>query len=219
MSNITNNQVRVWDPLVRLFHWSLVLTFFISYFTGDDENQLHIYAGYAVLGLIIFRLIWGIIGSKNARFSDFLTSPGKVIEYLKSLISVKPKHYLGHNPAGGWMVIALLISLFVATISGLKLYAVEEGKGPLAGVSTDISLVSSAYADKDEYEKEHGEGYEEHNGKDGEREGDDFWEEVHEVSSNFTLFLIFLHVAGVVVSSKLHKENLVKAMISGNKNA
>jgi cytochrome b len=219
MSNITNNQVRVWDPLFRLFHWSLVLTFFISYFTGDDENQLHIYAGYAVLGLIIFRLIWGIIGSKHARFSDFLASPGKVIEYLKSLVSGKPKHYLGHNPAGGWMVIVLLISLYVTTISGLKLYAVEEGKGPLAGVSTDVVLISSAYADKDEDEKEHGEGYEEHNGKDGEREGYDFWEEIHEVSSNFTLFLIFLHVAGVVVSSKLHNENLVKAMISGNKNA
>jgi cytochrome b len=129
MSNATNNEVRVWDPLVRLFHWSLVLTFFISYFTGDEENQLHIYAGYAVLGLIVFRLAWGIIGTKHARFSDFLTSPAKVIAYVKSLFSRKPKHYLGHNPAAGWMVIVLLISLFVTTISGLKLYAVEEGKG------------------------------------------------------------------------------------------
>ena len=219
MSNANNTEVRVWDPLVRLFHWSLVLTFFISYFTGDEENQLHIYAGYAVLGLIVFRLIWGIIGTKHARFSDFLASPAKVIEYLKSLGSRKPKHYLGHNPAGGWMVIVLLISLFVSTISGLKLYAVEEGKGPLAGVTSDVSLISNAYADKDEDEKEHGKEYEEHEGQGGEREGDEFWKEVHEVSSNFTLFLIFLHVAGVVVSSKLHKENLVKAMISGNKNA
>ena len=219
MSNITSSETRVWDPLIRLFHWSLVLTFFISYFTGDEENQLHIYAGYAVLGLIVFRLLWGFIGSKHARFSDFLYSPKKVIEYLKSLGSGKPKHYLGHNPAGGWMVIALVISLFVSTISGLKLYAVEEGNGPLAAVTTDISLIGSAYADKDEDEKDRGKEYAEHEGQGGEREGDDFWEEIHEVSSNLTLLLIFMHVAGVIVSSKLHKENLVKAMITGRKSA
>ena len=219
MCNLTSNETRVWDPLIRLFHWSLVLTFFISYFTGDEENQLHIYAGYAVLGLIVFRLIWGIIGTKHARFSDFMTPPGKVIEYLKSLGSGKPKHYLGHNPAGGWMVIVLLMSLFVTTISGLKLYAVEEGKGPLAAVTTEVSLISSAYADKDEDEIDYGKEYAEHEGQGGEREGGDFWEEIHEVSSNLTLLLIFLHVAGVIVSSKLHKENMVKAMITGKKSA
>ena len=208
-----NKEVRVWDILVRLFHWSLVVTFFISYFTGDEENLLHIYTGYAVLGLIFFRLLWGVVGSKHARFSDFLYSPAKVIEYLKGLISGKPQHYVGHNPAAGWMVIALLISLFVSTISGLKVYAVEEGKGPLAGVTTEFSLISTANADDDDDEKEYGEK------RDGEKEGDEFWEELHEVSSNFILLLIFLHVAGVIVASKLHKENLVKAMITGKKNA
>lgn len=218
MSNITNSGIRVWDAMVRLFHWSLVLTFFISYFTGDEENLLHIYTGYAVLGLIVFRLLWGIIGSRHARFSDFLYSPKKVIEYIKGLLSGKPQHYVGHNPAAGWMVIALLISLFVASISGLKVYAVEEGKGPLAGLTTEFSLISSANADDDDDDKEHDEhGYNDEKG--GEKEGDEFWEELHEVSANLTLLLIFLHVAGVIVSSKLHKENLVKAMITGRKNA
>ena len=218
MSNIKNSEIRVWDPMVRLFHWSLVLTFLISYFTGDEENLLHIYTGYAVLGLIVFRLLWGIIGSRHARFSDFLYSPKKVIEYIKGLLSGKPQHYVGHNPAAGWMVIALLISLFVASISGLKVYAVEEGKGPLAGLTTEFSLISSANADDDDDDKEHDEhGYNDEKG--GEKEGDEFWEELHEVSANLTLLLIFLHVAGVIVSSKLHKENLVKAMITGRKNA
>lgn len=206
-----NKEIRVWDILIRLFHWSLVVTFFVSYFTGDEENLIHIYTGYAVLGLIVFRLIWGIIGSKHARFSDFLCSPAKTIEYLKGLISGKPKHYIGHNPAAGWMVVALLISLFVTTISGLKLYAVEEGKGPLANVSTEFSVISVANADDDEDKKDRE--------YDGEKEGDEFWEELHEVSSNFTVLLIFLHVFGVIVSSKLHKENLVKAMITGKKKA
>lgn len=213
-------QIRVWDPLIRLFHWSLVVTFFISYFTGDEENLLHIYTGYAVLGLVVFRLLWGIIGSKHARFSDFFYSPTKVVEYIKGLFSGKPQHYLGHNPAAGWMVIALLISLFVTTISGLQVYAVEDGKGPLAGVSSEFSLISTANADDDE--KEHGEhAYSDEKGEEngGEKEGGKFWVELHEVSANFTLLLIFFHISGVIVSSKLHKENLVKAMITGRKNA
>ena len=207
-----NTEIRVWDILVRLFHWSLVLTFFISYFTGDEENLIHIYTGYAVLGLIVFRLIWGIIGSKHARFSNFLYSPAKTIEYLKGLISGKPQHYVGHNPAGGWMVVALLISLFVTTISGLKLYAVEERKGSLANVSTEFSVISTANADDEDKKDREQDGV-----KEGVKEGDEFWEELHEASSNFTLLLIFLHVLGVIVASKLHKENLVKAMITGKK--
>ena len=200
---IKNKEIHVWDFLIRVFHWSLVLTFFISYFTGDEEDLVHVYAGYTVLGLIVFRLIWGFIGSKNARFSNFLSSPSKVIAYLKGLVSGKPQHYTGHNPAAGWMVIALLISLFVTTISGLKIYAVEEGKGPLANVTTEFYVINSAFADNDKDKKD----------------SDELWEELHEVSANFTLILIFLHVLGVIVSSKLHKENLVKAMITGKKKA
>ncbi|WP_299879999.1 cytochrome b/b6 domain-containing protein [uncultured Cocleimonas sp.] len=206
-----NTEIRVWDILVRLFHWSLVVIFFISYFTGDEEDLIHIYTGYVVLGLIVFRLLWGIIGSKHARFSDFLYSPTSVIKYLKGLMRGKPQHYVGHNPAAGWMVIALLLSLFVTTISGLKVYAVEEGKGPLASVTTEFSIISTANADDDDrYNNDDNE-------KGGDKNSDEFWEELHEASANFTFLLIFLHVAGVIVASKLHKENLIKAMITGKK--
>jgi cytochrome b len=197
-------EVKVWDVLVRLFHWSLVIVFFIAYFTGDEENIWHIYTGYTVLGLICFRLIWGFIGTKHARFTDFVYSPKIVTQYLKELLTKHPKHYLGHNPAGGWMVILLLISLFVVTVSGLKVYAIEEGKGPLAD-SNKITIISQSYADDDE------EGHED------EDEDEEFWEEIHEASTNFTLLLIFLHIVGVIVASKLHRENLVKAMITGKK--
>jgi len=205
MSN--ENTVQVWDILVRVFHWSLVGFFVIAYITSEDENILHIYTGYAVLGLIAFRVIWGLIGSKYARFSDFIYSPAAVVDYIKSLRSGHPKHYLGHNPAGGWMIVVLLVGLFAISFTGLKLYAVEDGKGPLAGVAVDLSIVKQARAEDDEKDRA------------GKGEGDEFWEEAHEIVTNLTLLLIFIHIAGVAVSGRLHGENLVKAMITGKKEA
>ena len=207
-------QIRVWDPLVRIFHWSLVLAFTVAYLSGDEENNLHIYSGYLIFGLISFRLLWGIVGSRYARFSDFVYSPKSIITYIKDIIAGQPKRYLGHNPAGGAMIVALLLSLVVVTYSGLKVYAIEEGAGPLALQTTEVSFIKSAYADDDdEYEDEH------NKHDNGEDEAEEFWEEIHEVSANFVLFLVILHIAGVIVSGRLHNENLVKAMITGNKKA
>jgi len=203
---IQKNEVKVWDILIRVFHWSLVFSFVVAYFTGDDDNPWHIYFGYGIAGLIVFRIIWGFIGSKHARFSDFVYSPSKVIEYIKSLATTHPKHYLGHNPAGGYMVLALLFMLIITTVTGLKVYGVE-GHGPLAG-DINISLISDAVADDDEHE-EH---------EKGESAEEEFWEEVHELASNLTVLLILIHIAGVIVSGRLHKENLIKAMFTGKKN-
>lgn len=209
---MVSNEIRVWDPLVRIFHWGLVIAFTVAYLSGDEENSLHIYSGYAVLGLIAFRVIWGLIGTRYARFSDFVYSPATVIQYLKGLVARKPKHYTGHNPAGGWMVIAMLLSLFVVTVSGLKVYAIEEGLGPLAGEPPALTVISVAYADDDDAGHRKNE-----NGHGEDEAAEEFWEELHEVSSNFMLFLIFLHIAAVIISGRLHKENLVKAMFTGKK--
>ena len=211
-----SKEIRVWDPLVRLFHWSLVLSFSIAYLSGEEESYLHIYAGYVVLGLIAFRLIWGLVGSRHARFSDFVTSPASVIRYLKGLLAGKPQHYPGHNPAGGWMVIAMLVCLFIVSVSGLKVYAIEEGLGPLAADTPALTLISTARADDDDDDDHRGHEKNEHrHGEDDAAE--EFWEELHEVSSNFMLLLIVLHIGGVIVASRLHDEHLVKAMITGKK--
>ncbi|MCG6899557.1 MAG: cytochrome b/b6 domain-containing protein [Gammaproteobacteria bacterium] len=211
-----SNEIRVWDPLVRIFHWGLVASFTVAYLSGEEESNVHIYAGYIVLGLIAFRVLWGFIGSHYARFGSFLTSPATVIEYLKGLLARKPKHYIGHNPAGGYMVIAMLLCLFVVTVSGLKIYAIEEGLGPLAAAPTALTVISPAQADDDD-DDDRG-GHEKHKGEHEEDEAaEEFWEELHEVSSNLMLLLIFLHIAGVVVASRLHDEHLVKAMITGKK--
>ena len=210
-----SKEIRVWDPLVRLFHWSLVLAFSIAYLSGEEESNLHIYAGYVVLGLIAFRVVWGLIGSRYARFSDFVTSPATLAHYLKGLLARKPQHYVGHNPAGGWMVVAMLICLFIVSVSGLKVYAIEEGLGPLAGEIPALTLVSPARADDDDDDHR---GHEKNEkGHDEDEAAEEFWEELHEVSSNIMLLLIVLHIGGVILASRLHDEHLVKAMITGKK--
>lgn len=212
-----NKEIRVWDPLVRIFHWSLVLGFTVAFLTGDEEKNAHIYAGYVVLGLISFRVIWGLVGTKHARFSDFIYSPATVIRYLKGLFAFSPGHYRGHNPAGGWMVVLMLITLFAVSWTGMKAYAVAEGKGPLAGHYPGVSVISIAQADSNERDHENNEHRGDHGEGGEDEEEDEFWEELHEAASNFMLFLVALHIMGVVVSGYIHRENLVKAMITGCK--
>ncbi len=207
--------IPVWDIAVRIFHWSLVLGFTIAWLTGDEEDALHIYAGYTVLGLIGFRLIWGFIGSRHARFGDFVTGPASVIEYLKSLRD-RPRHYMGHNPAGGWMVVLMLLTLFGVTLSGLKVYGIE-GHGPLAAEVTAPAFIGSAHAGDDDDDDRYGHETSSMETAGGREADEEFWEEIHETLSDFMLLLIALHIAGVIVSSRLHRENLVKAMITGNK--
>ncbi len=200
-----SEKVYVWDKFVRLFHWSLVALFAISYLSAEEVEWLHVYSGYTIAVLVVLRILWGIFGTRYARFNDFVPSLTTTKEYISTIRSGKPKHYLGHNPLGGLMVVAFLVMLTLITLSGMKLYAVEEGKGPLAGVP-QIHLISAAYAH---------EGHD-HKGKE-EGEGDEFWKEIHEFSVNLMVLLILLHIAGVVMSSKLHNESLVKSMLSGFK--
>ncbi len=181
-------EIKVWDPLVRIFHWSLVAAFFIAYFTEDDFLTLHAWAGYTVGGLVLFRVIWGFIGSRHARFSDFVRPPREAIAYLKDELTGHARRYIGHNPAGGAMVIALLVSLTLTVTTGLFVYGAGECSGPL----------SASLCDAPKWLAEAG-------------------EEVHEFFANFTLFLVVLHVAGVIWSGLLHHENLVAAMWHGRK--
>ncbi|MEZ5542513.1 MAG: cytochrome b/b6 domain-containing protein [Pseudomonadota bacterium] len=216
---MTDSQVRVWDPLVRLFHWTLVAAFIIAYVTGEEDNMVHIYAGYYILGLLVFRLLWGFVGTRYARFSDFIYSPRRTVQYLKELFAGRPAHYLGHNPAGGWMIVMLLVSLALTTYSGLKYYGLD-GHGPLAAGGAEIVLVAPARADDERHEVHAGHDDDDYGAAEGEHSPEEeFWEELHEVFANLTVLLIVIHVAGVVVSSRMHGENLVRAMITGKKNA
>lgn len=114
-------EVRVWDPLVRLFHWSLVCAFAIAWATGDELDRVHEIAGYAIIGLIAFRLVWGIVGSTHARFADFVRGPGAVIAHARDTLLFRAKRYLGHNPAGGAMIVLLLVMLGVICGTGVMM--------------------------------------------------------------------------------------------------
>ncbi|WP_259782165.1 cytochrome b/b6 domain-containing protein [Aestuariispira ectoiniformans] len=103
--------VKVWDPLLRLFHWSLVASFAVAWLSAEEIQSMHIWAGYAAGALIGFRLLWGLVGPKYARFGQFVRSPKETKSYLCDITQGREKRYLGHNPAGGAMILALIAGL------------------------------------------------------------------------------------------------------------
>jgi cytochrome b len=180
-------EVRVWDPFVRIFHWLLVLLFTLAYVTGEEPLSLHVYAGYAVFGLVLLRVLWGVVGTPHARFSDFVYRPSEVLAYVKDTLALRARRYLGHNPAGGAMILLMLVSLVLVSVSGFAVYGLEKGAGPLA-------LLGGA---PEFFEK--------------------VLEEVHEFFANLMVLLVVVHIAGVMAESLIHRENLVKAMLTGRK--
>jgi len=168
--------VKVWDPFVRGFHWLLVALFVLAYATGDEVESVHIAAGYAIAGLLALRILWGFVGPRHARFSDFVRSPRAALGYAREALLLRAPRYLGHNPAGGLMVVALIVML-------------------AATCGTGYLMTTDAYW------------------------GSEAMEEVHEVLANATVALILLHVLGVIFASFEHRENLVKAMVTGRKRA
>lgn len=181
-------QVRVWDPLVRIFHWSLVAAFATAFIVEDDLLGVHVWAGYLVLALIAVRLVWGIVGTRHARFTDFVRGPRQVLDYLRESLRLAAPRHLGHNPLGGAMVVALLALVGLTGLTGMALYGAQELSGPLAGLMSGTSpFVGEAL------------------------------EETHEVLANVTLVFIAAHVAGVLFSSFAHRENLIASMLTGRK--
>lgn len=111
-------EVRVWDPLVRIFHWSLVGLVAFAFLTGEEWNKAHIAAGYAILALVALRIVCGLIGTKHARFCDFLRGPRTVLVYVSDVLRFRAPPTLGHNPLGGLMIVAWLAALIATGASG-----------------------------------------------------------------------------------------------------
>ena len=166
----------IWDVPTRVFHWLLVISFAGAFLTAESERyrEIHVTLGYSLLGLLIFRLIWGVIGSRYAQFRSFLFKPTEIIGYLISMFKSEPEHFIGHNPAGSVSVYLLLALGLTCGISGVVIFQ-------------DV--------------------------------GGDALEELHELAANSMLAVVVLHIFGVLVSSVLHRENLVRSMITGLKSA
>lgn len=169
-------RILVWDVPVRVFHWLLAVSFLGAYLTADSERyrDIHVVLGYTLLGLIVFRLLWGFFGTRYARFRSFFFRPGDVLVYARSMLGGRPMHYVGHNPLGSVAIWLLLGLGLTAGVSGVLLF---------------------------------------------EEVGGEALEALHEFASNAMITLILIHVAGVAVSSVLHRENLVRAMVTGFKTA
>ena len=165
--------IKIWDPTVRVFHWGFAAAVFIA-LISDEDRALHEAAGYAALALVLVRILWGFLGPRHARFSSFVRSPGAVVAYLKDVAGLRARRYLGHNPAGGAMILLLLAMVATAGISGW--------------LSETDRFFGVAWV-----------------------------EDLHRASANALIALIAFHLAGVVFSSVMHGENLVRAMITGRK--
>jgi cytochrome b len=171
-----DRRILVWDVPTRVFHWLQALSFGAAYLTAFSERlrNYHVALGYILLGLLVFRLLWGFVGTRYARFGSFLFNPKEIVGYLLAMVRGKPAHYLGHNPAGSvsvWLLLALGLFICVTGVLALQ---------------DDAS---------------------------------DLVVDLHGLATNVMLGVIALHLIGVLASSILHRENLVRAMFTGLKSA
>ena len=168
------SQILVWDAPVRVFHGLLALSFLGAFITAESERWrlIHVTLGYTVGALVVFRILWGLFGTRHARFADFVRGPRAIAAYLRSLVQGHPAHQTGHNPAGA---VAIVLLLGIGGFTALTGWAVY----------TDM--------------------------------GGEWLEEVHEFSANLMMLVVLVHVAGVVVASWLHRENLARSMVTGRK--
>jgi cytochrome b len=164
----------VWDAPVRAAHWLMALSFAGAYLTAENAawRGVHMALGYTMAGLVVFRIVWGLAGTRYARFSSFLRGPRAVLRYVNSLLRGQPEHYAGHTPTGAVAILALLSLTLLVAASGWATYRHLAGEG---------------------------------------------MEELHEILANIMLVLVGVHIAAVLATSWLHRENLVMAMIDGRK--
>lgn len=182
-------RVRIWDLPTRIFHWALVAACATAFLTGDSDEwrHVHVFAGYIAAGLVVFRLAWGFIGTRNVLFRSFAATPRAAVNYLLALRNGSAPRLLTHNPAGAWAVFLLLGAVALLAATGLVALGGEEQQGPLAGILSRAAGSQVA--------------------------------ELHGAIAWAGVLLVAAHVFGVIVESRVHRENLVRAMLDGNKPA
>ncbi len=167
-------KVLVWDAPVRVFHWLTVLSFAGAYLTAESERWrlVHVTLGYTMAGLVAFRIAWGLLGTRHARFASFVRGPRAIAAYLRGMVRGRPMHHVGHNPAGALAIVVLLGLTGVVTAAGWANYNALGGE---------------------------------------------WLKELHEGAANVMLAVVGVHIAGVLIHSWMHRDNLIGAMVTGRK--
>jgi len=168
--------VLIWDWPVRVGHWLMALSFAGAYITAESERWrlVHVTFGYTLMGLVVFRIVWGLIGTRHARFSSFVRGPAAVKAYMGDMLRGEPARHVGHNPAGALAILLLLGISLAVTASGWAVF-------------NDL--------------------------------GSEWLEDAHEALATLMLLIVGTHISGVLISSRVHRENLVAAMLDGRKAA
>lgn len=181
--------VRVWDLFIRIFHWATAAGFAAAFISGEiGADMIHVWTGYLLCLLLLARLYSGFRGSEYARFRSFFFSPAETAAYVRGMLSGQPGHYYGHNPAGALMVFTMLVLLLLIILSGLLTLAAIDYEGPLLFLANRVSDAAS-YVFRD----------------------------IHHILPILALVLVVLHLIGVAAGSIQHRENLVRAMLTGKK--
>lgn len=170
----TRTEILVWDAPVRVSHWLLALSFTGAYLTAESArwSMVHVTLGYTLGGLLAFRILWGLVGTRHARFASFVRGPQAFMRYGRAFLNGRPEQHAGHNPAGAMAIVGLLLLSAATVATGWAIW-------------NDL--------------------------------GGRWIEELHEGVAGFMLALVGLHLAGVVLTSWLHRENLVRSMLNGKK--
>jgi cytochrome b len=192
--------VKVWDPIVRIGHWTMVLSFCALYFRGD-KFPLHVYAAYIVMAIMLFRVIWGFVGPHAARFWTFLYSPKTMIQYGIDSVVGHPMHTISHNPLGGAMVFGLIITMLGTGVLGMMLYSSGQEMGLLG------DMVPSEWEDEFTTLTLFGQTF------------PIGLKDLHIFMGNVAASLVTCHVLGTVWATAVHKTNHVIGMITGVKDA
>lgn len=212
------NQIQVWDPFVRIFHWTLLAAFILNYATEGKPVWVHVPSGFLIVALIVNRVIWGWVGTPYARFADFVRGPKEVLLHLKEVVRFRAKRYVGHDPAGGTMIVALLLSLSLTAGTGVQLYMAKRDNPAKANFTYPMGVSAFprlAYGGEPGEERGYGT-TKDPRGR-GKTAKEEALKEIHEFFANLTLFLVSLHIMGVLAVSLQTRENLVKAMFTGRK--
>jgi len=207
VTTIDEPRPRRWDAVVRVTHWSIVAAVLINAILTEEGSSTHVWVGYALAAILALRLLWGLIGPSEARFTAFPPSPRAAIAHVREIVAGDKRIHSSHNPLGALMVYAIWSCLLVIIGTGIAMAGLPGGTRETQSPATPVAATKVSHAEaRDSEERDEGEGEEGEEGPFG---------EIHEVAVNLLYILIALHLAGVAFETRRNGRQVVTAMLPG----